>query len=156
MAHSDASITRLRFAELLIFGFPAAFFLMLQQRVTLDAGSRSFLPPPLPFWLLLIFTYGMFIPNTWRRGALVIGAMAVAPIVLLVGMVLAIPKVAESMTITGVIAARARAHHRGRGVGSRHALDQHTTAGSARSEATRAVPPPQDAWRRRYGRRLPG
>ena len=67
--HSDASITRLRFAELLIFGLPAAFFLMLQQRVTLDEGSRSFLPPPLPFWLLLIFTYGMFIPNTWRRGA---------------------------------------------------------------------------------------
>jgi serine/threonine protein kinase len=87
----------------LIFGFPAAFFLMLQQRVTLDARSGSFLPPPLPFWLLLIFTYGMFIPNTWRRGALVIGAMAVAPIVLLVGMWLAIPKVAESMTITGII-----------------------------------------------------
>jgi eukaryotic-like serine/threonine-protein kinase len=101
--HSDASIMRLRFAELLIFGFPAAFFLMLQQRVTLDARSGSFLPPPLPFWLLLIFTYGMFIPNTWRRGALVIGAMAVAPIVLLVGMWLAIPKVAESMTITGII-----------------------------------------------------
>jgi eukaryotic-like serine/threonine-protein kinase len=100
--NSDTSIKRLRFAELLIFGFPAAFFLMLQQRVTLDAGSRSFLPPPLPFWLLLIFTYGMFIPNTWRRGALVIGAMAVAPIVLLVGMLLAIPKVAESMTITGI------------------------------------------------------
>ena len=100
---SDASITRLRFAELLIFGFPAAFFLMLQQRVTLDPASRSFLPPPLPFWLLLIFTYGMFIPNTWRRGVVVIGAMAVAPIVLLVGMVLAIPRVAESMTITGIV-----------------------------------------------------
>ncbi len=101
--YPDASITRLRFAELLIFGFPAAFFLMLQQRVTQDPGSRSVLPPPLPFWLLLIFTYGMFIPNTWRRGVVVIGAMAVAPIVLLVGMVLAIPRVAESMTITGII-----------------------------------------------------
>ena len=101
--YSDASITRLRCAELLIFGFPAAFFLMLQQRATLDPGSRSVLPPPLPFWLLLIFTYGMFIPNTWRRGALVIGAMTLAPIVLLVGMVLAVPRVAESMTITGII-----------------------------------------------------
>ena len=103
LRYSDASITRLRFAELLMFGFPAAFFLILQQRVTLDPGSRSVLPPPLPFWLLLIFTYGMFIPNTWRRGVVVIGAMALAPIVLLVGMVLAIPRVAESMTITGII-----------------------------------------------------
>ena len=29
----------------------------------------AFMPPPLSFWLLLIFTYGMFIPNTWRRAA---------------------------------------------------------------------------------------
>ncbi len=101
--YPDASITRLRFAELLIFGFPAAFFLMLQQRVTLDPGSRSVLPPPLPFWLLMMFTYGMFIPSTWRRGVVVIGAMALARIILLVGMALAIPNVVESMTITGII-----------------------------------------------------
>ena len=101
--HSDVSIRTLRIAELFIFGLPAVFFLMLQYHVTLDAGSRRFMPPPLPFWLLLIFTYGMFIPNTWRRGAVVIGAMALAPVLLLVGMLVAIPQVAESMTVTGIM-----------------------------------------------------
>src|SRR5262249_15054805 len=53
---------------------------------------------PMPFWLLLIFTYGMFIPNTWRRAALVIGAMALVPDLLVVGMMLAYPEVAHQMT----------------------------------------------------------
>jgi eukaryotic-like serine/threonine-protein kinase len=101
--YSDVSIRTLRIAELCIFGLPALFFLMLQYHVTLDAGGRRSMPPPLPFWLLLIFTYGMFIPNTWRRGALVIGAMALAPLLLLVAMLVAIPLVAESMTVTGIM-----------------------------------------------------
>ena len=85
-----------------------------------------------------------------------IGAMAVAPIVLLVGMLLAIPKVAESMTITGVTQHVLVLIIAGAASSSRHTLDHHTTGGSARSEATRAVPSPQDAWLRRYGARLPG
>jgi serine/threonine-protein kinase len=103
--HGDVSIniTKLRIAELVIFGLPAAFFLILQHRVTLEVAGHSRMPPPLPFWLLLIFTYGMFIPNTWRRGALVIGAMALAPLLLLVGMSLAYPQVAETMTVLGIV-----------------------------------------------------
>jgi serine/threonine-protein kinase len=100
---SGVSVTKLRIAELLIFGLPAVFFLMLQYRVTVDASSRGIMPPPLPFWLLLISTYGTFIPNAWRRGALVIGAMTLAPILLLVGILVAIPTVTESMTATGVL-----------------------------------------------------
>src|SRR5262245_47427849 len=92
------SLRKLRAAELLIFGLPAAFFLLLQRRVTLDDVARGFMPPPLPFWLLLIFTYGMFIPNTWRRAACVIGAMALAPDLLVVGMMLAHPEVGAVMT----------------------------------------------------------
>jgi hypothetical protein len=48
--------------RLFIFGLPAAFFLLLQQRVTLSDVARSYLPPPMSFWLMLIFTYAMFIP----------------------------------------------------------------------------------------------
>ena len=58
--------------------------------------AAAVMPPPLPFWLLLIFTYGMFIPNTWRRAAVVIGAMALAPVLLVAGMMLAYPQVADS------------------------------------------------------------
>jgi serine/threonine-protein kinase len=92
------SLGKLRLAELVIFGLPAVFFLALQHRVTLSEVARSYLPPPLPFWLLLIFTYAMFIPNTWRRAALVIGAMALAPDLLVLGMVLAHPEIAALLT----------------------------------------------------------
>jgi serine/threonine-protein kinase len=97
------SIQKLRVWELVIFGLPAVFFLMLQHRVTLEDAGLGVMPPPMPFWLLLIFTYGMFIPNTWRRAALVIGALALAPVLLLVGMILAYPKVAGVMTVMGLI-----------------------------------------------------
>jgi serine/threonine-protein kinase len=97
------SIKKLRIAELVIFGLPAAFFLMLQHRMTLEDAGRGVAPPPLPFWLLLIFTYGMFIPNTWRRASVVIGTMAVAPVLLLVGMTATYPQVAAAMTVVGIM-----------------------------------------------------
>jgi serine/threonine-protein kinase len=92
------SLPKLRVAELAIFGLPAVFFLLLQHRVTLDDVARGFMPPPMPFWLLLIFTYAMFIPNPWRRAACVIGALALAPDLLVVGMMLAYPEVGAAMT----------------------------------------------------------
>ena len=98
--HCPASMRKLRIAELVLFGLPAVFFLLLQHRVSLSDVARSFMPPPMPLWLLLIFTYGMFIPNTWRRAALVIGAMALAPVLLVVGMMLAYPEV--TVLVTGI------------------------------------------------------
>jgi serine/threonine-protein kinase len=89
------SMRALRLWELVIFGLPAAFFLMLQFHVTLYAAARGFMPPPVPFWLVLILTYGNFIPNTWQRAAIVIGAVAIAPVVLVAGMMLAYPDVAS-------------------------------------------------------------
>jgi serine/threonine-protein kinase len=92
------SLRKLRVSELVIFGLPAIFFLLLQRRATLDDVAHGFMPPPMPFWLLLIFTYGMFIPNTWRRAACVIGVLALAPDLLVVGMMLAYPQVSAAMT----------------------------------------------------------
>jgi serine/threonine-protein kinase len=97
------SMRKLRVTELIIFGLPALFFLLLQQRVTLDEVARGFMPAPLPFWLLLIFTYAMFIPNAWRRAACVIGAMALATELLFVGMMLAYPQVGALMTAVGFV-----------------------------------------------------
>jgi serine/threonine-protein kinase len=45
----------------------------------------------------------MFIPNTWRRAALVTGAMALAPVLLVPGMMLVYPQVADVMTIIGCV-----------------------------------------------------
>src|SRR5262249_31286061 len=97
------SLRKLRVAELVIFGLPAVFFLLLQRRVTLDDVARGFMPPPMPFWLLLIFTYGSFIPNAWRRAACVIGVMALAPDLLVVGLMLTYPEVSAVMTGTGFV-----------------------------------------------------
>jgi serine/threonine-protein kinase len=99
--HCTMSVTKLRISELVIFGFPAVFFLMLQHRGTLEDAGRGATPPAMPFWVLLICTYGMFIPNTWRRAAVVTGVMALAPLLLLAGMALAYPQVAAVVTIMG-------------------------------------------------------
>ena len=97
------SMPKLRLAELAIFLPPAAFFALLQRRWTLIDVDRGFVTPPMAFWILLIFTYAIFIPNTWRRASLVIGAMALTPILLVFEMVLAYPKVAATITAVDVL-----------------------------------------------------
>lgn len=93
------SLPKLRIAELVIFGLPTAFFLLLQHRVTLTDVARGYMTPPMSFWPLLIFTYGMFIPNNWRRAGLVLAAMAAAPCVLVIAMILVYPKVTGLITV---------------------------------------------------------
>ena len=46
--HCAVSLKKLRVSELLIFGLPAAFFLVLQHKITLDDTAHSFMPAPLP------------------------------------------------------------------------------------------------------------
>ena len=36
-------------------------------------ARRELLPNPTAFWMGIVFTYAMFIPNTWRRAAVVTG-----------------------------------------------------------------------------------
>jgi serine/threonine-protein kinase len=93
-----ASMAKLRIAEVVIFGLPASYFVLLQHRWALTDAGRGFASPPMAFWVLLIFTYAMFIPNAGRRAAVVIGAMALAPIALLVVVILVYPQVASVMT----------------------------------------------------------
>jgi serine/threonine-protein kinase len=100
---SPLSMRKLRVAELVIVGLPAAFFVLLQRRTTLLDAGRGFMLPPMSFWVLLIFTYAMFIPNTWRRAALVIGTLALAPILLLAGMTLVYSPVASVVSPIGFL-----------------------------------------------------
>ena len=77
----DIPITALRIQETLIFGLPALFFVLLQAfKMPECADAHDYIPTPVVPWLMLIFVYALFIPNSWKRAALVIGAMAVAPI----------------------------------------------------------------------------
>ncbi len=78
------TLTALRVAELVLFGLPAAFFLAVQVLSAMDpmAARRGVLIGP---WLLLIYTYALFIPNTWRRAAAIIGLMGGLPLLTILG-----------------------------------------------------------------------
>ena len=84
------SMRQLRLLELATFAIVAGFFIAsqsigLQTRVQQDlltsADVRVLFKTSIIGTLILIFTYGIFIPNKWRRAALVIVPMALAPLV---------------------------------------------------------------------------
>jgi serine/threonine-protein kinase len=78
-------VRQLRWIELLTFGVPLAFFLFLQhEKSAAWADKFGILPELSAVWLIMIFTYALFIPNTWQRAAIVIGLLSIAPLVGLV------------------------------------------------------------------------
>jgi serine/threonine-protein kinase len=88
VAKSCLSIRVLRFCELAVFGLPAVFFVWVQFCVACDtapqeiaAAARAFPAETTIRWIILMNVYGVFIPNTWRRAAIVVGSMSAVPIV---------------------------------------------------------------------------
>jgi len=80
----DPRRSLLRIQELVIFGLPAIFLTVVQYRALgLCVAEFGMVQNPTPAWLMLIFTYALFIPNTWQRASVVIGAMAFAPIAMI-------------------------------------------------------------------------
>lgn len=78
----NLSLTKLRIAELIVFADPAIYFLVLTQAklnyaANLDDGAH--LPIIVAPWMMLIFTYAMFIPNSWQRAAAVLVPLGIAP-----------------------------------------------------------------------------
>jgi serine/threonine-protein kinase len=97
--HCRYSLTKLRLAELVIFGCPAIFFFVKEVQETrfltgLGDGHARLADIGTP-WMLMIFTYALFIPNTWQRAAAVVGVMAVMPIAVFTYAWLAIPAFAD-------------------------------------------------------------
>ena len=84
-AKCDLSLPWLRVAECLIFGAPALFFVFLNwEKLTYCASlanGHAHIPTVMSPWILLIFCYALFVPNTWRRAAIVIGLLAAMPVV---------------------------------------------------------------------------
>ena len=77
---------RLRAMELAIFGLVTAFLAALQYQTVLGSARRgdatmllAASKSTLHFTLLLLWTYAMFIPNTWRGAARVVVPMAATP-----------------------------------------------------------------------------
>jgi serine/threonine-protein kinase len=80
---------QLRALELFLFGMTIAFFVTIHYRLAqlrVAEGDRVMLMATVKNTVLFIFAmivlYGMFIPNTWRRAAAVVGAMVAATLLL--------------------------------------------------------------------------
>jgi len=73
-------LSHLRGVEWLIFGSSAVLFLVSGYRNVLSTAAEGYLAQLTPPWIILIFTYALFIPNTWKRALLVITPMALGPI----------------------------------------------------------------------------
>jgi serine/threonine-protein kinase len=58
--------------------------------------------PSIP-WMMLIFVYAMYIPNTWQRAAAVIIPLALMPVILVLGGILASAPLANIFTWDGLI-----------------------------------------------------
>lgn len=79
-SRAPLSLTTLRIAELLIFGLPAPAILVIEHILISGPRASAWNVILTPVWLTLIFTYAMFIPNTWRRAALVTGTLVLLPL----------------------------------------------------------------------------
>lgn len=95
-------------AELVIFGLPASFFVTLEW-LQLHALSASMtqqeamiaghLESPAAPWILLIFIYSLYIPNTWQRASWIIGAMAAIPVTLFIIAWFVMPHIGENVSL---------------------------------------------------------
>jgi serine/threonine-protein kinase len=82
----ESSLGELRIAEIAVFGGAAVFFTLLTQHslhvaATMTEGAH--LPVIVVPWLLLVFTYALFIPNSWRRALCVLAPIVVLPVLVI-------------------------------------------------------------------------
>jgi serine/threonine-protein kinase len=101
-AKCDLSLPALRIVEALVFGVPAFYFLAIDhERITVSASydEHAHIPMITSGWMLLIFCYALFIPNTWRRAAAAIGLLAVAPVAVIVYAYLRNPLVTDLINV---------------------------------------------------------
>jgi len=79
------TIFKLRAVELVMFLLPAVYLTVRQYLFftrfaaeTVQVGEYQFLSSAIP-WILLLVIYGIFIPNTWQRAAVVVTLFAITP-----------------------------------------------------------------------------
>ncbi len=78
----------LRVAEFLIFGGPAAYMMTVNIYNLMNSAQlpdgHSHIPHIASFWVLLIFSYAIFIPNTWRRALVVLSIFGLLPLLAMI------------------------------------------------------------------------
>jgi serine/threonine-protein kinase len=101
----ELSLRPLRHLELAIFGLIILFFATAQYRVLLRRARQedpalaiAAMKSSVIYVFAMMATYGIFIPNTWRRAALVVVPMALSPLAVNVGLRLSHPELLEFAT----------------------------------------------------------
>lgn len=74
------SSKKMRIAEILVFGGSTVFFFMVTLGRFINSAEQGFFSIMNGPWMLLIFTYALFMPNNWKRAAAVIIPMALCPV----------------------------------------------------------------------------
>ncbi|WP_437229019.1 serine/threonine protein kinase [Planctomicrobium sp. SH661] len=77
-------LSHLRGVEWLVFGSSALLFVVKGYTHLLYTASQGYLAQLTPPWIILIFTYALFIPNTWKRALTMITPMALGPLLIYV------------------------------------------------------------------------
>jgi eukaryotic-like serine/threonine-protein kinase len=79
----NASTSCLRWSELMIFGVPALFFSVLHYlEIVFMARTFELIPQmPMAGWLILIFSYAIFVPRSWLRILIAVIGLSLFPLV---------------------------------------------------------------------------
>jgi serine/threonine-protein kinase len=84
-----------RIAEVAVFGGSAAFMVLINYNALVQCAKLGHPAPIVIPWLVLIFTYALYIPNGWRRATAVIVPMALCPPIVLLIAALTSPEVRD-------------------------------------------------------------
>ena len=83
----ELSTKDLRLIELAIFGFPVLFFTPYQYQCMLQmmrdndpVGIVAIYKNVTAYWMVLLVIYGLYVPNRWKRTAIVVTPMVVLPV----------------------------------------------------------------------------
>ncbi len=95
----SVSMRCLQWCELLIFGFPAAVFTLIQyQHIVFLAANFDVIPDiPIAGWIVLILTYAIFVPHSWRRVLLVVISIGILPLLSCLAGVIMHPTVKQTL-----------------------------------------------------------
>lgn len=73
----------LRAVELILFSASFLYVVVVTHSIIVRSAEEGYLYPVATPWLILIFTYALFIPNSWQRALTIMSPMALAPVLIL-------------------------------------------------------------------------
>ena len=78
----QASASFLRWCELMIFGTPTVFFGVLHYLEIVFMAQTFDLIPQMPMggWIILVFSYAIFVPRSWLRVLIVVVMISIVPL----------------------------------------------------------------------------